>query len=96
MSNRGYSPDCHVDLYAVQLKKVCKGGGEGGGEVTGSTRPFSPSQRLCYPIETGHLWFYSLEKLGIRKSQVNFVRIFKKNANRLFCSPNLSIVRNFD
>ena len=52
------------------LKKVCKGGGEGGGgggEVTGSTRPFSPSQRLCYPIETGHLWFYSLEKLGIRK-----------------------------
>ena len=40
------------------LKKVCKGGGEvgvggGGGEVTGSTRPFSPSQRLCYPIETG-------------------------------------------
>ena len=65
------------------LKKVCKGGGEpeseqslvvrvagvggGSGEVTGSTRPFSPSQRLCYPIETGHLWFYSLEKLGIRK-----------------------------
>ena len=53
------------------LKKVCKGGGEdgvgGGGEVTGSKRPFSPSQRLCYPIETGHLWFFSLEKLGIRK-----------------------------
>ena len=42
-------------------------GGGGSGEVTGSTRPFSPSQRLCYPIETGHLWFYSLEKLGIRK-----------------------------
>ena len=39
VSNRGYSPDYHVDLHAVLIKGLQRGGGGG---VTGRTSPQDP------------------------------------------------------
>ena len=57
-SNRGYSPDCHVDLHAV-LKK---GFQRGGVWSRAPQDPLPPIYVLAF-----HMWVYSCEKLGLRR-----------------------------
>ena len=57
-SNRGYSPDCHVDLHAV-LKK---GFQRGGVRSRAPQDPLPPIYVLAF-----QMWVYSCEKLGLRR-----------------------------
>ena len=59
MSNKGYSPDCHVDLHA-ELKKSLKRG-RGGGESGAHQDPLPPNYVLAIQLRLDTCGFTCME-----------------------------------
>ena len=94
VSNRGYSPDYHVDLHAVLIKGLQRGWGLRAGPHLRTLSPLNTSLLTNWDLINVVLLYMKNQDFG--KLNLSSQEFLRKMRMHFFCSPNLLFVRIFE